>query len=568
MIKYTNLNLSGHDHLNRKTDKGELLQWWGYALALTLNPGTPIDKMWSSKINADQILPPADMGRYGMTLNRWKKLRAKMAFGPSDDASFDADNWCFVRTLVDKFNTHMATVVGPSWLCCIDETMCAWRGMVGLRNPAKIPSRSWVPRKPEPLGAELKTLADALCGMMLHIEICEGKTAHAAQEYTAQYGVTTATTLRVCKQLFGTDTVVYGDSWFAGVKTAEAALENGFHFVGDVKTNTRRFCGDALEEATTAERGAWAVYTSEVTLTNGDSKPIFAISHRRGPAVHKFIATCGTSLSGHAHKATVLDDDDPAEVVVAHELERKCPRVLNDCTAAQPAIDRFNRYRQNLLAMEKRLLTNTFSMRFGTTMWGTVFCNAFFALRYFHSDLADFRSEMTKLSLGLMRNHFIVRIENPSPSPSSPPSCGRSSTCSPFAHDCTHMLISLKDVPGLVLKKGMQERCNVCNKKCTKVCSVCTRGPHSLFPICPEITRYRGRVIKHDCLQYHRMNPEITPRGRRPHKRAGKRQRREGECEECDEGEGDGEEEGDREEGDGEEGDGEEAWEWEEDEWE
>ena len=32
-----------------------------------------------------------------------------------------------------------------------------WRGAMGLKNPSKIPFRSWVPRKPEPLGAELNT---------------------------------------------------------------------------------------------------------------------------------------------------------------------------------------------------------------------------------------------------------------------------------------------------------------------------------------------------------------------------------------------------------------------------
>ena len=78
--------------------------------------------------------------------------------------------------------------------------------------------------KPEPLGAELKTLACAICGLMLHMEICEGKEAHPTQEYTSEYGVTTATTLRVCKEYFGTERVVYGDAWFASVKTAEAAI--------------------------------------------------------------------------------------------------------------------------------------------------------------------------------------------------------------------------------------------------------------------------------------------------------------------------------------------------------
>ncbi len=85
-----------------------------------------------------------------------------------------------------------------------------------------------------------------------------------------------------------------GDSHFAGVKTAEAMLERGLHFVGDVKTNMRRSCCKELVAATSKERGAWAVYQSDVTLTSGESKPIYMVSHRRGPVVHKFVSTFGT----------------------------------------------------------------------------------------------------------------------------------------------------------------------------------------------------------------------------------------------------------------------------------
>ena len=45
---------------------------------------------------------------------------------------------------------------------------------LGILNIMKCPHLSWVPRKPEPLGVELKTVGDALSGIMLRIEICEG----------------------------------------------------------------------------------------------------------------------------------------------------------------------------------------------------------------------------------------------------------------------------------------------------------------------------------------------------------------------------------------------------------
>ncbi len=179
------------------------------------------------------------------------------------------------------------------------------------------------------------------------------------------------------------------------MKTSEALLERGLFFVGDVKTGYRRFPSDALELATAEERGAWAVYTSSLTLSNGEQKPVYGITHRRGETVHKFVATAGTSLPGQPHRATFADDENKSETAANYvamqrlepetrkrihhhhhltrfdflhgkEIERKCPKVLNFATTAQPACDRHNRYRQFILALEKRLLTNSFSTRFAS----------------------------------------------------------------------------------------------------------------------------------------------------------------------------------------------------------
>ena len=93
-----------------------------------------------------------------------------------------------------------------------------------------------------------------------------------------------------------------------------------------------------------------------------------AVGHRRGGKVHSFIFTAGTTLAGKPMVYTIFDDDSYA----THEIERKTPAVLNDYTLAQPAIDKNNRYRQRILAMEKRFITNDFAFRFLTYMVGQV----------------------------------------------------------------------------------------------------------------------------------------------------------------------------------------------------
>jgi hypothetical protein len=76
-----------------------------------------------------------------------------------------------------------------------------------------------VPRKPEPLGVECKCTNDALSSMMLYIEICEGKLRHVDQKHYHELGHTTATRLRITEPWHGSGRVVFGDSWFAGLKT-------------------------------------------------------------------------------------------------------------------------------------------------------------------------------------------------------------------------------------------------------------------------------------------------------------------------------------------------------------
>lgn len=124
-------------------------------------------------------------------------------------------------------------------------------------------------------------------------------------------------------------------------------MANGLHFIGDVKTGTSRYPSEQIKRATPKESGAWATMTSELHLSNGKQVPIYALSHRRGPSIHTFICTCGTSLNGNSVKAYFADDEERCNAeVTEYEITRKAAQVLNDFTLAQPISDRHNRYRQ------------------------------------------------------------------------------------------------------------------------------------------------------------------------------------------------------------------------------
>ena len=73
--------------------------------------------------------------------------------------------------------------------------MIQWTGASG--PPIGMPHLSFVPRKPVPLGCELKCVADGTSGVMMYLELQEGKTRMMRLRFADEYPATVATTLRM-----------------------------------------------------------------------------------------------------------------------------------------------------------------------------------------------------------------------------------------------------------------------------------------------------------------------------------------------------------------------------------
>ena len=356
----------------------------------------------------DDLVPPPAFGKlHGMQENRWLKLRAKAQFGPLPTPE---DKWAFIRPIEDSFNSHMARIYTPGWLLAPDESMDPWIGPAGP-GPDRIPRRSFVRRKPKPLGAEVKACGDATTGILIRNETCCGKETHEHLEFFRKPDRlhTTATTMRLVSPWLGEGRVTAGDSWFAGMKTVLAFLEKGEDFIGDVKTNHSGCCINAITKVTPRESGGSAVYETTVKLSNGQKKKVWLVSHRRGGKAHVFVTTCGTTLPGKPRVRKLENGEGGlAEGETEIILERKCPKVLNDFTLAQPTIDKFNRYRQHILNMEERVLTKRFCFRHAQFYFAETFVNAFFAHGHLNHKSVDFFTCMRVLVFGLMHNSLLI----------------------------------------------------------------------------------------------------------------------------------------------------------------
>ena len=77
----------------------------------------------------------------------------------------------------------------------------------------------------------------------------------------------------------GTKDCLLFDSWFASKKAAESAMEVDVELIGTVKTNTKGFCKETIENITKYWPGGSYVVLRIKPMVTGD-RPIIAISYK------------------------------------------------------------------------------------------------------------------------------------------------------------------------------------------------------------------------------------------------------------------------------------------------
>ena len=116
-----------------------------------------------------------------------------------------------------------------------------------------LPQYSYIFRKPEPLGIEMKNVACYRLGAMLHLDIQNAKEDTNTLVFQKYTGGTAACMKRLimtkkgCGQLASNDTK-FSDIWFSGLKTAEEAMDVGVDFCWPLKTSHKDFCLATLEK--------------------------------------------------------------------------------------------------------------------------------------------------------------------------------------------------------------------------------------------------------------------------------------------------------------------------------
>jgi hypothetical protein len=194
-------------NLLKELKKGEFTRFLGLVLLISTVTGSNHRDFWATAdISAFEGAP----FRFNiwMTRTRFEEILNALRFTDSPVPTYN-DKFFSVRQLIAEFNKNMSAQFVPSWISCLDESMCAWT--------SKYTCPGWmvVPRKPHPYGNEYHTICCGISGIMYYIELVEGK--DRPRELPLQYsekGKTSGLLLRMTSPIHGTGKVVIMDSGF------------------------------------------------------------------------------------------------------------------------------------------------------------------------------------------------------------------------------------------------------------------------------------------------------------------------------------------------------------------
>ncbi|KAK3247757.1 hypothetical protein CYMTET_20544 [Cymbomonas tetramitiformis] len=525
---------------DRDFTPGLFFVFLGDFLYMATNPGQPRAAYFQDK--AEFPRTPHNLERFGLKLHEFEHILAVLElpiytpgrpFDPDDvfnqkcgppPNTPSPDVTGKVRRLVDLFNAWVQRVYIPSHILNPDESMVRWLSKYG------VPAFMFVPRKPDPVGNELKSVADAVSKVMVYLDLQEGKAQDSLKTYYKEYGATTAFILRMIDvmKLRGKGKVIVADSWFGSVKAAILVAETGNFLLSLVKTNSAAYpIGELRELAQHIDKSTHS--TRAVTLVASvkldiGTRTLIACYHK-GPAdsILPIISTCGTTVPGpdrgyDAHKK--LSNGE-------REIERrvcKQPEVAAIYRKFFHIIDNINQQCSQTQRLDDAWKTHYWAHRFFSKMLAIMKVSGENLWKHFCVGMPEFvnlsDAEMKETwTRGILwecfHNPFLAKEwGNAPPTPqttlalvsatapvtgaSAPPEgsggASQSTGLQVSGEQATAHVCFLKPVPG-----GHAQKCTVptCKKQCYSMCGACHNTDEKRFAwIC-------GAKTKRDCFQRH-----------------------------------------------------------------
>ena len=170
-------NLNRKEHYQRPIKKMEIQEFFTFnalLIAASLYNDRGVN-LWPENTNDKRkagFSSNVDFGKY-MKFWRFKELKHYIPYVMSDESLQDSDDWWRVRRIISEYSRKRKGAIFTSHTFIYDESMSAF--VPRTTKTGKLPNISYIQRKPEPLGTEFKCIVDGFTGIMLWLEVQEGK---------------------------------------------------------------------------------------------------------------------------------------------------------------------------------------------------------------------------------------------------------------------------------------------------------------------------------------------------------------------------------------------------------
>ena len=193
--------------------------------------GIPGGDLWKDGGRTEGYKSIPNLDKDIMPSYRFKQIKYFITYMWADEElKAKGDPWWQIVQITHEFNECRRKKVRTSNVRVADESMSAFRPRTTKHG--NLPHLSFIKRKPEDLGTELKTAACPELGIMEYIEIQRSKNDTHGREFSTESmkRVTTACCMRIANACYqrtnndgnenATNDIFIGDSWFGSVPTA------------------------------------------------------------------------------------------------------------------------------------------------------------------------------------------------------------------------------------------------------------------------------------------------------------------------------------------------------------
>ena len=156
------------------------------------------------------------------------------------------DKFHEVHPLMKAWQKNMGETFSPSWVACLDKLMSAWTEQYSC------PGCTFIPRKPHPCGNKYHMMCCGDSGILMSMELCEGKhhPCNIAYRYSDK-GSTVRKLLQMCEPIFGRGMVVIMDSSFCVLQALIELKKKGVYALAVIKKRRywpKHVDGDSIEQ--------------------------------------------------------------------------------------------------------------------------------------------------------------------------------------------------------------------------------------------------------------------------------------------------------------------------------